>query len=178
MSSIRVHAGSVVGLSLLLIAGIALLGACKKTPTEKASEKILSDMMSKATGGKAQVDLKKGEIRVKTPDGESVIVGGSTTWPIDLPEDIRKFDEGTIKGATKSERPEGSTWVIIIEGVVEKELTGYVDELKGDGWNVLISTAMEVGTYTQLQKDKWMITLSFNKDEKTLGLNVVHQKEN
>jgi hypothetical protein len=177
MISNRSPRWSVFGLSLFLVVGLVFLGACKKTPSEKASEKILENYLSKATGGKADIDIKKGEIRVKTAEGETVLMGGGGVWPIDLPEDVVKFDAGTIKGVTNSKQDKIDSWMVVIEKVEEDAVTKYVDDLKGEGWNVLVATSMPNGTYTQIEKNKINITLSHSRNDKVLGLNILRSKE-
>lgn len=165
------------GLILLLSAGLVLTAACgKKTPSEKASEKMISDMVAKATGGKADIDFKSGQITVKTPEGDAVITSGGGSWPADLPEDIARFKAGSILASTNSQTPNGRTWMVIFDGAGADEVAAYIEDLKGDGWSVVMSSDVPQGTFTQLQKENFFIQVTHTADENKLALNVILQK--
>jgi hypothetical protein len=168
-------------LTFVLTAGLLVPGACRKMSSEKASEKTAEKMMgnflSKATGNKTSVDLSKGEIKVKTEEGDAVLSYGGNVWPNDLPEGTIKFEGGTIKGTTKNQLPNGTSWMVIVEKVAEDDVNEYIDELKNDGWEIQMTTATSGGAYTQAKKDSLNLTISYSKEEKTVGLSFILEKE-
>jgi hypothetical protein len=168
--------------TLVLAAALLVPGACKKMSSEKANEKtaekMMSNILSKATGKKTDVDLSKGQIKVKTEEGDAIISSGSGVWPEDLPEGTIKFEGGTIKGTTKSQLPNGTSWVVVIDQASEEEVAKYIEELKNDSWEIQMTTATEGGSYTQAKKGTLNVTISHSKGEKTVGLNFLLVKEN
>jgi hypothetical protein len=177
MKSSRHENPKTVGLVLLLIAGWIVLGACgKKAPSEKANEKIISDMVAKVTEGKTEIDFKSGQIKVKTPAGDAVITSGGGNWPADLPEDITRFVAGSIVTSTNSQLPTGRTWTVIFRAAEAEAVAAYIEDLKSDGWSAVVSSDVPQGTFTQLQKENFFIQLTYTTDEKTLTMNVIQQK--
>jgi hypothetical protein len=165
---------SICGLVLLLAAGLLVVAACgRKTPSEKAGEKMLSDMLSKATGSKTQVDLRKGEIKVKTADGDAVITSGGGTWPANLPEEIPQFRAGAILQSTNHQRENGTSWMVMYRDVEADALDAYIEDLKSDGWTVMLTTETGNGKYTQLQTGHFMMTVTYTADEKAASLSIV-----
>jgi len=177
MKSSRYEHPKILGFVLLLIAGLVFAAACgKKTPSEKTSEGIISEMVAKATEGKAEIDFKSGQITVKTPEGDAVITSGGGNWPADLPEDITRFVAGPILTSTNSKSPTGRTWMVIFGAAEADEVAAYIEDLKSDGWSAVVSSDVPQGTFTQLQKENFFIQLSYTTDEKKLAMNVIQQK--
>jgi len=168
-----------IGLVLLLAVGlIAGTGCKKKAPNEalkQESEKRISDMVSRASGGKAEIDFKTGQMKVKTPEGEAYVTS-TGSWPGDLPEDIPVFRGGSIQSSTNSETPTGKNWTIMFRLVDEDALAGYIKDLETDGWKIVVSSQVEQGKFTQLQKERYFIQLTFTEGDKNLAMNVIHQK--
>jgi hypothetical protein len=67
--------------------------------------------------------------------------------------------------------------MVIVEKVAEDDVNKYVDELKNDGWEIPMTTATAGGSYTQAKKDSLNLTISYSKEEKTLGLSFILEKE-
>ena len=95
----------IVSLAALLVVGVVLTTGCGNT-REKAAEKMMENAIAKATGGKANVDIKDGKVAVTTKDGTSEFSAGTTEWPADLTLDIPKVT-GKIKGVIRTSTPQG-----------------------------------------------------------------------
>jgi hypothetical protein len=159
-------------LALVVAFGLLAAAGCKKTTGERAVEK----MISKATGGKAEVDASGGTLKIKTAEGETQI-GALTEWPSDLPGDLPKFD-GRLQSAVKMGGADGAGWFISILEVKEAAVTDYVQKLKAAGWNEAFSTTANDSLMVQLTKENASVMLTFGKDKGELGLSVSVTKEN
>ncbi len=180
MTSKRFRLAHFAGIALILSVGLIAGAGCKKkadgeTP-ETAAGKKLSDMVARATEGKAEIDFQSGQIKVKTAEGDAYITSGGGTWPADMPEDIRQFRGGTIQGSTNSDTPAGKNWMIVFRLVEPESVPAYVKDLENDGWKVIVSSQIDKGIFTQLQKERVIIQLTHMGEEKSLALNVVHSR--
>jgi hypothetical protein len=160
----------------LFAAGLVFtLGACKsKTARERLAEKSVANMIEKATGGQAKVDLKDGTIRVKTAEGETEI-GSSKTWPNDLPADVLKPSFGKIVGVIRSSQEEKKYWNVSFEGGDAGAFDKYADELKSKGWEIKMTTKTGDGGMFQAQKEKVMIVATFTNSGKNVNIVVTNQ---
>jgi hypothetical protein len=164
--------------TVLLFAAAALvlgLSACKsKTANERLAEKGVANMIEKATGGQATVDLKNGTIKVKTAEGD-VELGSTKEWPADIPGDVPKFEFGKIMGAIRSAQEEKKLWNITLQGVKEGAFDKYTEELKAKGWEIKLASKTEEGGMLQAVKDKLMVVATFVNKGKTVSLAVTNQ---
>ena len=151
------------------------LSACKgRTLNERLAEKGVANMIEKATGGQASVDLKNGTIKVKTAEGEAEF-GSTKEWPADLPVDVPKLSSGKIKGAVHSSQEEKKLWTITLQGVEPGAMDKYAEELKAKGWEIKLISKTEEGGMIQAAKDKLMVVASFAEKGKTVTLAVTNQ---
>ncbi|MHB8055866.1 MAG: hypothetical protein ACYDH3_11530 [Candidatus Aminicenantales bacterium] len=176
MTAQRMKRANGIVLCLLLAAGLIAAGACKAKQAEQTQEKILSDMLSKATRGQAQVDLGKGEIRVKTAEGDAVITSGGT-WPANMPEEVRQFKAGSIIQSTNQTSEGRNNWMVIFQRVEPADADAYIEDLKGDGWTIEMTTDTPRGKMVQCRMEKYLIDLTYTTEQKTMALTVVEQSE-
>jgi hypothetical protein len=160
----------IVSLAALLVAGLILTTGCKNAG-EKAAEKMMENAISKATGGKAAVDIKDGKVAVTTKDGTSEFSAGSTVWPADLTLDIPKV-EGKIKGVVRTATPQGKNWTIAMDGVAAGTLAEYVKTLESKGWTIDMNVSTEQGGSARAAKGGDQIVLSYSAFDKGFLLNV------
>jgi hypothetical protein len=164
--------------SVLLFAAAALvlgLAACKgKTMNERLAKKDVANMIAKATGGQATVDLKNGTLKVKTAEGEAEF-GSSKEWPADLPGDVPKFSAGKIIGAVRSAQEDKKYWNITLQDVEAGAFDKYADALKAKGWEIKMTSKTEEGGILQAQKDKLMVVATFADKGRTVSLAVTNQ---
>lgn len=167
-------------LILLLVVGLIAVPGCKKKSSEQTArtdeEKRISDMVSRATEGKADIDFKTGQIKVKTPEGDAYLASGGGTWPGDLPEEIPQFMGAPIQNSTNSDSPTGRSWTVIFKSVEPLALTAYIKDLTGNGWKTVVTSEVPNGTFTQLQRERLFIQLTYMTDEKSLVMNVIRSK--
>jgi hypothetical protein len=165
-------------MTILLFAAAALvlgLAACKgKTTNERLAEKSVANMIEKATGGQATVDLKNGTFKVKTAEGETEF-GSSKEWPADLPGDVPKFASGKIVGAVRSAQEDKKYWNITLQDVEAGAFDKYADALKTLGWEIKMTNKAEEGGMLQAQKNKLMVVATFADKGRTVSLAVTNQ---
>ncbi len=123
-------------LSLLLILPIFTLvfTGCGKsvsqTVGEKAAEKIIENRM----GGKANVDVDNGNVKINTAGG-NLETGSNVKLPADFPSDVYIID-GNIVTAMSDQANKGFTISIEINKSLEEASSIYQAELKKQGWNI------------------------------------------
>lgn len=164
-------------LSLALAAGLLAFTGCKKTADEKMAEKIMERAMEKASGGRADVDIAGGKVKIKDSTGAGEIDYGATTWPDDLPEGSLKFENGKVKGVTRSTRPDGKNWMVMVENVEADAVNAYVEALKGAGFAIPTNMTAGQGGMFQAEKDKLFIIGMFNAEDKFISLSFVLRNE-
>jgi len=160
----------IVSLAAVLVCGLVLLTGCQKA-SERSVEKMMENAIAKASGGKANVNIKGGKVSVTTKDGTSEFSAGSTEWPADLTPDIPKI-EGKIKGVIRNVTPQGKHWLISIEGAESGTMLSYVKELATKGWIIGTSSGTEEAGMSQATKDNDMIVLTYTAAAKSFVISV------
>lgn len=161
----------VVAVALALVVGTGFfLSGCQKA-NERSAEKMMENAIAKATGGKANVDIKGGKVSVQTKDGSTEYSASGGEWPSDLTVGIPKV-EGKVKAVIRNSEQSRKTWSIVVDGVEEGAFGKYVDELKGMGWTIAFSSTSAQGGAAQATKDKDTVFIGFNKIQKTMSLTV------
>jgi len=152
----------------VLAAAVVLAGtACKgKSAREAVAEKRLENMLEKASGGKVDLNLRDGTMKVKTAEGESVLTTGERKWPEDLPESAVKFEDGKIQAVSRAVTEDGKTWTIHFRDVGEKAMDDYSGKLKEGGWTIEATTSMGQGGMVQASKDDLMVNIIVNTEQK------------
>lgn len=158
-------------LAVVLVSGLVLSTGCQKMG-EKAAEKMMENALSKASGGKANVDMKDGKLSVSTKDGSSEFsMGGTAEWPADLTLDIPKV-EGKVKGVIRTSTPQGKNWTIAMEGVAADVPAQYVKSLEAKGWTIGMNMTTAEGGSAQATKDQNQVVLTYGGGDKSFILNV------
>jgi hypothetical protein len=169
-----------VGIVLLagfVVAGVALLGACKgarEKGGQQLAEKMVENALEKQTGKKAKVDLDKGKVKIETAEG-STEISQSAEWPGDLPPEVPAFKLGAIKGVWKSEAQGQKSWTIVLENIKPDAMAKYSEELKAAGWKILstFSLAEGSGTFSAGRDGGLNLTATFNGPDKSGGLSIL-----
>lgn len=153
----------------ILVAAAFLAGAaCKsKSAQESIVENRLEKALEKAAGGKVDIDLKGGTLKVKTAEGESVLTTGERKWPEDLPDGAIKLEDVTVQVVSRTANEEGKTWTIHITGVGEGALDGYSEKLRADGWTIAAATTMGSGGSVTATKDDLQVHVVLAADGKS-----------
>ena len=152
-----------------VLAGFTLLAetACKsKSAREAVAEKRLENILEKASGGKVDLNLRDGTMKVKTAEGESVLTTGEQKWPEDLPESAIKFEDAKVRAVARSSTEGGRNWTIHLLEIGEKALDEYTARLKDAGWTITMTTTTGQGGTVVATKDDLMVNVMVNADEK------------
>jgi hypothetical protein len=151
----------------LLILGLVVLPACKSG--EKTAEEMAKNAIEKATGGKANVDIKGGSVKVKTEGGE-VSWGEAAAWPEDLPSDVPKFTYGKVTGVVRATSADGKHWTLALAEVEAEGMSQYIETLKTAGWSIVMDARSAEGGTVIAEKGKFNLTLGYSESGKTGSL--------
>jgi hypothetical protein len=158
-------------LAVILVSGLVLSTGCQKAG-ERAAEKMMENALTKASGGKANVNMKDGKLSVTTKDGSSEFsMGGTTEWPADLILDIPKI-EGKVKGVIRTTTAQGKNWLISLEGIAADVPSAYIKALESKGWTIGMNMTSAEGGSAQATKDQNQVVLTYSTGDKMLVLNV------
>jgi hypothetical protein len=160
-------------------AAVVLSGiACKgKSAGEAVAEKRLENMMEKASGGKVDLDLRGGTVKVKTADGSSVLTTGERKWPEDLPGDAIALEPTKVRAVVRSEDVNGKQWSIHIFGFGEDVLEQYSAKLKAADWDIQSNTSMGKGGMISAVKGSLQVHLIVNVEDKTGSISFRRERE-
>lgn len=153
-----------------------LASGCGKA-AEKASEQAAEKAIESATGGKAQVDLSKNEVTIKTDEG-STKIGGTNQWPAKIPSDVPKFERGKISSIMESTPTEGGYQVMVgIEEASKADVEKYKEQLESAGWQITSTTVIEGSYMVTAEKDNRTVLESFSADDKNVYTGGIYYTE-
>jgi len=159
------------GIALVALAILAL-PACKgKSTGERMAERALE----KATGGKAEVNVKEGGVSIKTKEGE-VQLGALSSWPADMPGDVPQIKGAKVFNAAKSESATETSWIVNFRDVEAAAVDSYIEGLKSAGFTSGISSNTEDTVLFGGKKGDIDISVVYVKNDKAMSLNVAKSK--
>lgn len=156
-------------LAAFMMLSLASCGA-RQSMNEKIAEKVTEGVVKKATGGEAELDIKKGELTLKGEDGKTVTFG-ENKWPQSgaaklLPE----LKAGKVISAANSE----DASMIMMEQIEEKDFKNYVEILKDRGFkNDVIEFTSESGaSYTAQSDDNTAALVIYDSESKSITISI------
>jgi hypothetical protein len=161
--------------AVLIAAGLAILVGCGGKPGEKAAEKAAAKAIESGGGGKADVNMEKGKVTVKTDAGQTEIAYGATSWPEDMPAGVPKLMGGKVKAVTRSDQDGKKGWNVVVEDVEGSALEKYAGQLKEAGWTIMTQMAAPKGGMVQATKDELHVIAMFNDEKKVASIGVSYQ---
>ncbi len=162
----------VVGAAFLL--AIVVSGCGRESAMENQVEKQLE----KNLGQNAEVNLKDGEMKIKTEQG-SLEVGENVSLPDGFPTDVYVID-GQIMSAMKNVMGAGYQVVIKSNKSVKDGKALFEEKLKAHGW--VIGSSFDMGNAVMLSATKGKRTVQVTlgseegKDGTAVTINVVEQQ--
>jgi len=146
-----------VGIILGILALVLVLSGCGKSVSEKAVEKAIEAQ----SGGKANVDINSGNVKVETEEG-MMESGTDVKLPSDFPSDVFVID-GEIKAAISDQASGGFTISIETEKTVEEVNALYKEKLESEGWKITATMNFSGMTSTTGEKDDRTVSVAISK---------------
>jgi hypothetical protein len=165
----------------VLIASVIVATNCGgKKAQERAVQKAIEDSIKKQSGGKAKVDLSKGQITIKDKQGEMTMTqGGGAQLPDGFPNDVPVYPGAAITMSAK--QPKAFMVMLTSKDDKKKVADTYKSTLKAQGWEE--GSSMDMGDVTSLEykkeKEKRTLVIGISKDNagSRITLNVEKQAE-
>jgi len=148
-------------LSVLLAVGLVSVTAnCGKKAEERAAEKAIEKAIEKQSGGKAKVDLSKGQVTIRDKEGQATFTEkGGAQLPEGFPADVPVYKGAAIVMSSKQQK---SFTLMLTAGDDRKKVAEtYKSAMKSQGWEE--ETTVDVGEALSLQ---------YKKDKRTVGINI------
>lgn len=140
---------------LLLSFAVLSLAGCGKSPGERMAEAAIEAR----TGHKADVDADKGQVSIRTDQGEMKInSGGGTALPAAFPKDVYLPDTYSVEASM--EMPNAVIVHLLTPGEMSAVATAADTRMQAQGWK---STTLMHGTQAKVvmyEKDKRHATLT------------------
>jgi len=128
---------------LAFIAGCS----CSENAEQSIAEKIAEKAIEAQTGQKADIDMDKESMTIKTEDGDvSITSGKSAQIPDNFPKDIPMYEGYVLDMAM--EVPEGYSLSFTTEDDVAKVSEWYLNEMTDEGWTK--EASMDMGSQKML----------------------------
>ena len=116
-----------ISTGIIILASISFLSGCGET--------IINKTVESQTGGKVNIDASKGEMNIKTDDGEVSLSGeGLATLNPNFPKDIFIASDAKIQLSTVSEKSGSYSVAYITEMKVDEIYAKYKEDLGEKGW--------------------------------------------
>lgn len=138
----------------------------------KVADKAVSSIVSSATGGKVDVNSSDGGVNVSSGDS-SLKVGGSATWPSDMP--APKYSDGKIELASKTGTGANQYWMVTVSGTTKGQYDAYLKSVTAAGWTS-DSTAEFGATVSSFSKDNYELTATFDPSSNGVSLTVASKQ--
>ncbi|HWP96740.1 MAG TPA: hypothetical protein VN426_07805 [Syntrophomonadaceae bacterium] len=168
----------ILGFAIFLLAVFVVSGCgmIAEKATEKATEKAMEQGLKDSGAKDAKVDVKNGQVEIKTEDGSTFKSGSTYEWPTSIPSDVPKFTGGKINSTIENSSEDGKTVFVGIEGCTPAYGDAYKTALEQAGWKISLSSKEGDGTFMYVaEKDKIAVTVSFS-DKGASGGVTVYQK--
>ncbi len=159
--------------TLIAFAG---LSGCSEKQEEKTAEKMAAEMIEKGSGGKAEVDIKNGNMSIKTKEGEMVInADSSAKLPDDFPKDVFVIKGADVK--MTMDMPQGKTVSFLAKEDMASVFEKYKKEMTSKGWDQQMAMNLGDGASLVYEKVDRMTNITIAKDEEGTMINVVITKK-
>lgn len=162
-----------VMVSLLLLVGYGIKNIMEMA-SKKIGETMVENMMEKATGGKADVDVEGGNMKIKTDEG--TLTTGQT-MPKDWPTDAPVYPKAEVQYSASVSPTGGKTGqaLVLMSTDTQQQVSEfYAAELSKQGWTISANAQAAGSTVITATKDtrtfSAMIAASDDRTTITLGV--------
>ncbi len=138
--------------------------------TKKAAESVTESVLSKATGGKVDVNSDDGSMQFKdNKTGDTFGFGENIKIPSDFPSDVYLYDGAKPASVITSRKDNTANITLTTADDSEKVTQWYEAKYKAEGWTEESSSAINNLEYREYTKDNKKVALSIwpnSSDEK------------
>ena len=151
---------------ICFLLSVLMIGCgCSEEAEDKVAEKIAEKAIEAQTGQKADIDVEKESMRIKTKDGEMTMTSGKAAkLPDDFPADIPICEGCTLDMAM--EVPQGYSLSFTTKDDVSKVSEWYLNAMIDKGWTK--EAFMDMGKQTMLV---------FRKGERGVNVAISHDND-
>jgi len=161
------------------LASVVLMGwscnpfeAAKEKAEQKVADSIAGGILSKATGGKVNVDTDSGKVQFKdNKTGQTVAFGEDLKLPDDFPSDVPIYGGAKISAVTTNKQEGSANATLTSSDDKDAVLKWYEDKMKSDGWEEKNSSTINNVEFREYAKGKAKLAVSIwpNDDQQKKG---------
>ena len=150
----KVHKVGIGLATALLVASSAGCGRVADKATTKVSEKGLEKVIEGQTGGKVDLDTKRGGFKVQTKDGSKVQTGSGSSLPDDWPKVIALPSGFEIKMSTTTKESGKPLKTVMATGNGDgtKIFATYKKNLESAGYEIESESSSEIDSNSQMRQ--------------------------
>lgn len=129
-------------MSIVVLGSVVLFSGCG----EDAGKRIIEKTIESQTGGKVDINADKGEMNIKTTEGDVSVSGdGAATLNPNFPKEIYIAPDAKIQLSMVGEQSETYSVAYITEMKVDEIYAKYKEDLASKGWAADIQNEMTFG---------------------------------
>lgn len=151
-----------------LVFCVSIISGCGQN---NLMENKMEKELEKNLGGKADVDMNNGGVKIETEQG-SIQVGGEVSLPKDFPTDIYVID-GKLVSAMKNVMGAGFQVAVQSNLSMQEIKSMYQIKLKEQGWVITNVSDLPNGTMVSGQKGKRQVVVAAGIEENVEGIMVM-----
>ena len=144
---------------------------------ERAAERAAEKSIEKETGKKADVDISKEKVTIKSEEGEFTVAGkGGASLPEGFPKDVYVYAGADIKMSGKQE----NSFMLTLESSddIKKVVNEYKDKMKSQEWKEKTTLDMGAQTMIEYEKDTRSTVINVSKADDKTQIYIVVNLEN
>ena len=153
-----------------ILALVMLAFVIESCTCERTAEKTSEEMIEKAVGEDAEVDIDKEKVTIKTEEGTFTADASVDSWPEDIPEAIPEFEHGKIVSVSTQKMGDSDNWVVIYEDVVQTALKKYKEKLEKEGFKISYTTIVASGGHLAAEKGGLAVMLMAGEGNATVTI--------
>ncbi|GMR07774.1 MAG: hypothetical protein BMS9Abin26_0778 [Gammaproteobacteria bacterium] len=147
--------------------------------SDDAEETLVEKQIELATGGKADVDISKGQMTITSDSkgGEvSMSIGENVTLPEDFPKDVLVYPGSKLESAVQM--PEGFSLGLTSKDNRKNIVDAYQDTMQSNGWKVQTTMVIDTQSIMMYEKDNRVTSILVddgNKDSVRISVTIVRK---
>jgi hypothetical protein len=135
--------------------------AAQEKAEQQAADSIVGGILSKATGGKVDVDTDSNQVEYRdNKTGSTVAFGDDLKLPKDFPGDVPVYGGAKISALSTNKQEGTANLTLTTEDDKDKVLGWYEDKFKSAGWEEDNSSTINKVDFREYQKGQVTIAVS------------------